>query len=226
MLLQDCVLSRTKTHCTRKLHLLWLRYFLADVSWLADTFPFHCNCKVINWKTKAYFINCFWPETGSTTDGRAHTPQPKPPGIWHLGIEQVPKHHNRQPQHLPFDIKNQSEIHISVGDQPLSTRLEQVNHSTATKDPQQDPEPMWLQKRFSEPEKQQQQSWVEAKSKKYTEQSPGRFHSKKQKWGWPDTEAPSELGPLTSKLTRSSSKVPFQRNLEQVNIFLLSSDAS
>lgn len=94
------VLSRTKTHCTCKLHLLWLRYFLADVSWLADTFPFHCNCKVINWKTKAYFINYFWPETGSATDGRAHAPQPKPPGIWHLGIEQVPKHHNRQPQHL------------------------------------------------------------------------------------------------------------------------------
>lgn len=51
------------------------------------------------------------------------------------------------------------------GPKPSSTWLEQVNHSSATEDPQQDPEPMWLQKRFSEPEKQQQQSWLGAKHK-------------------------------------------------------------
>lgn len=51
------------------------------------------------------------------------------------------------------------------GPKPSSTWLEQVNHSSATEDPQQDPEPMWLQKRFTEPEKQQQQSWLGAKHK-------------------------------------------------------------
>lgn len=40
-----------------------------------------------------------------------------------------------------------------------------MNHSTATEDPQQDPEPTGLQKRFSEPEKQQQQqAWLGAKT--------------------------------------------------------------
>lgn len=142
-------------------------------------FPFTAAAKMINWKTKSYLNRTPDQKKSVPSLIRGHKTY-----SWNFQVWGTSALHPRLNKLSSQALQNVTATTITwyrepnVDTQrpkPFSTRLEQVNHSTATEDPQQDPEPMWLQKRFTEPEKQQQQSWLSAKSKEINRTEPWKI---------------------------------------------------
>lgn len=113
------------------------------------------------------------------------------------------------------------------GPKPSSTWLEQVNHSSATEDLQQHPEPMWLQKRFTEPEKQQQQSWLGAKHKEINRTERWKISPAATGVGMSKSWSISRSRATYPRTAQKSDgrKLAFNSYPRQLSVFLPSSDA-